>query len=336
MRERTEKAHGPYRRGRRWRVVETSATGARSTCSFASEELALEYLADFNDEAEGRTVSGVIDAFRDHQREAELAPGTVITVGHRLHAILRDVERDRLLSSVTPAQAAQLYERRRGEVAVDTHRGELAAAAAMFAWCVRKGWLRANPFADVEPVGQKKTRKDKLRIAEARTFLRVALAEDSDAGLASAMALMMGLRASEVVDRVTRDIDDRGRVLWIDDAKTEAGERHLEVPKQLRARLVKLVAGRDAGARLFGDNDRHWVGRHVRRLCGVAKVPEVSPHGLRRSWSSLAAETEPMERVSRALGHAGTAITRRHYVEAGAEQRRDNSVVLRVLAGGRK
>jgi hypothetical protein len=34
------------------------------------------------------------------------------------------------------------------------------------------------------------------------------------------MTLLMGMRASEVVNRVTRDVDDGGRLLWIPEAKT--------------------------------------------------------------------------------------------------------------------
>jgi integrase len=43
------------------------------------------------------------------------------------------------------------------------------------------------------------------------------------------MALLMGLRANEVTNRKCRDVDDDGRVLWIDRAKTRKGARTLEI-----------------------------------------------------------------------------------------------------------
>jgi integrase len=341
-RERREQAHGPYRRGRKWRVVETSAAGARSTVSFESETEALEYIAKFNDEAEGRTLSGVIDEYLKHRRTQDLAEGTIKTDGYRLHAMLRDVERDRLLSSVTPAIARNLYEQRIVETKADTHIGELCTVAAMFSWCVKRGWLRSNPWLEVEAQGKKTVRRSKLRIDEARAFLVTALAEKTDAGLAAAMALLMGLRATELVTRVVRDVDDGCRVLWVDEdggaeLKTESSERHLEIPSTVRARVAALIKGREPNVRLFPDVDRHWLHYHVVRLCTAAGVPRVTPHGLRRSWSQIGAEVVSIEHVARALGHSNTKVTRRHYVgRGGADQRQASGTVLRVISGGRR
>jgi integrase len=84
-----------------------------------------------------------------------------------------------------------------------------------------------------------------LRLDEARRFVETALGEGDARGLAAAMALLMGLRASEITNR---DVDDAARVLWIERAKTRAGDRRLEVPEVLRPRLAALVAGRDSDA----------------------------------------------------------------------------------------
>lgn len=280
-------------------------------------------------------MSGVLDIYIEHRKQ-DLGPRSIVTLGHRLKAITRVVERDRLLSAVTPAIAAELYAARSIEVSPDTHRGELAAAAAMFAWCLERGWLRTNPFAGVKPTGRKSVRKDHLRIDEARMFRDAALGDATDAGLASAMALLMGLRASEVTDRLVRDVDDAARVLWISGAKTDAGDRCLEVPSSLRTRLKKLVTKRDADEKLFGDVDRRWLGYHVRRICTLAEVPVVSPHALRRSWAAIGGGAMSMEEVSQKMGHASTSITRRHYQPTNAEEQRKGAVMLRSIAGGRR
>ena len=45
------------------------------------------------------------------------------------------------------------------------------------------------------------------------------LADVGDEGaVAAMMALVMGMRASEIVSRVVRDLDDDGRLLWIFDS----------------------------------------------------------------------------------------------------------------------
>src|SRR4029077_2411381 len=114
------------------------------------------------------------------------------------------------------------------------------------------------------------------------------------------------------------------------------GDRHLEIPEVLRAPLVAICAGRDGGAQLFGDVDRHWIGYHARRLCRVAKVPELGPQALRGTFSSIGAEATPVDFVARALGHAGPSITRQHYLARGAERAGQQRTALRVLAGGRR
>lgn len=111
MRERQERAYGPYRRGNTWRVVEVATSGARTTASFESEARAREHIADYNDEATGRTVSGCLDLYVAHMRTKGLAASTVITNDHRLRAILRVVERDRILSHVTVKVAPSATER---------------------------------------------------------------------------------------------------------------------------------------------------------------------------------------------------------------------------------
>jgi integrase len=76
-------------------------------------------------------------------------------------------------------------------------------------------------------------RLPQLRISEARAWMRVAtkLADRGESGgVAAMMALLMGMRCSEIVRSVARDVDDRGQLLWIPLSKTEAGKRVLEIP----------------------------------------------------------------------------------------------------------
>jgi integrase len=277
----------------------------------------------------------VVEAYLEHLTKQGLKPASVVTARYRLKAITQMVARDRLLVSVTPAIASGLYAARVAKAKPDTHRAELTMVSAMFGWCVERGWIRSNPFADVKPEGRKSRRRAHLRIDEARKFLDAALSDATDAGPACALALLMGLRASEITGLRVRDIDDGARVLWVADAKTEAGVRHLEIPEELRARLQRQVADRDGDERVFGDADRQWLYYHCERLCGAANVPEVSPHALRRTWSAIGAEAMPVDAVARALGQRGGTVNRRHYQPSGSEQRRTSGAALRSIQGGR-
>jgi integrase len=142
------------------------------------------------------------------------------------------------------------------------------------------------------------------------------------------MALLMGMRASEIVERTVRNLDDEGRLLWITDAKTQAGVRRLEVPPQLQEHLQRLARGKSPSDRLFGrDADRHWVLRSVHRVCKAAGGPRVPSHGLRGTHATLAVGAGATSHlVAAALGHQSFATTARHYARAeaieGAQQER--------------
>ncbi len=86
----------------------------------------------------------------------------------------------------------------------------------------------ANLVEDVEPIGQRNRGKKQLRIDEARRFVEMAIKKANagdDAAVSALTALLLGLRASEVTDRVVRDLDDDGRLLWIEFGKTKRARR---------------------------------------------------------------------------------------------------------------
>lgn len=128
----------------------------------------------------------------------------MITIWYRLRGLLRVVERDRSVRSLTPPVARSLLAKRRTEVGADTQIGELAAASGFAAWCVQQGWLRRDPFVDLDAEGERSTGKPRLRIDEARKFLDAALDENSTAGLAAAIALLMGMRLGDHQPRGAR------------------------------------------------------------------------------------------------------------------------------------
>ena len=80
-------------------------------------------------------------------------------------------------------------------------------------------------------------------------------------------ALVMGMRANEIVSHVVRNLDDDGKLLWIPDSKTEAGRRTLQVPELLRPMLKALAEGKSPEAKLFGHHWRDWVRKWVKRIC---------------------------------------------------------------------
>ncbi len=174
------------------------------------------------------------------------------------------------------------------------HPNILAQTKSFLAWCVERNWLRANPCAEIKGIGKRRPRgkslgKDgaTLRVKEARAWYSkaVELAARGDRGATAALtAMLLGLRASEIVSRRVSDLDEDeapGDLLWIPCAKTPAGRRTLEVPGVLRPLLVACVDGKAPAAYLFEAEDgkahwRDWIIHDVRRICDLAKVPRVT------------------------------------------------------------
>jgi integrase len=207
--------------------------------------------------------------------------------------------------------------------ATDTQMNVLHETRTFTRWCESKRWSRvADPFRGIEILGSRRKGKDQIdRIDDARRWLGVAieLASAGDAGaLAAATALLLGMRASEVTDRLVRDIDDGGRVIVIPHAKTRAGVRRLRIPEVLRPLVAGQSTGKSPTDRLFGPKaDRYWLRLAVRRICRIAKTPVVGPHGLRGTHATLAVEAGVTgDVVAAALGHESFALTAGHYASA--------------------
>ena len=342
--------YGPYkaRKGYRMVVVEGNARKSIVVPSVeAGEKLRLDLEAALIQRAD-RPIADALAEYGDYLSRVRGA----VTARHIARAIERFLGEESSLGSFTPTRAAALYEaetRRvldtKGKtVAVASHRTILGQTKRFYAWAVEQGYAAQNPFANVKPIGKPKVGKAQLRIDEARRFVAKALelAHRGDiAATAALMALMLGMRASEVLCRVVRDLDDEGRVIWITRGKTDNARRRLEVPEVLRWLLVCMAAGQQPEDLLFGPSPVHpekpltdaWLWGHVRRLCDEAGVPLVSTHSLRGLHSTLALEAgATSSAVAAALGHGSFQITAKHYAAPGTVERLQGRAVEQALA----
>ena len=199
--------------------------------------------------------------------------------------------------------------------------------------------MNATPFKDVRPVGKVKAGKQQLRIEEARQFTSAALTYYGETGRPLAigvlLALTMGLRTREVLERVVRDLDDGAKYLWIDTGKTARARRHLDVPVLIQPYLLQLMQGKGKEDLLFGNGTDQKVlcsqtmWKMVKNLCKKAGVPRVCTHSLRGLWATLAVESGDASHVVAAnLGHHSFEMTERHYAQGSAMK---NVATARVL-----
>lgn len=357
------RATGPFRKERPgratlWIVRLHRPDGGRSDVAYSTEAEAEAKRDEFNAanrRAEVATIEAAVTAYLAHKRVVdECKASTLATTEFRLRNLIGPVY-DLACDRLTKMQAAKLYEKRYAAVKTDTHRNELAETRRFFAWAVKRRYVRGNPFGDVEAVGRRSKGKVQLHADEARKFLahafEVASSRDlnemnTEAALArgavgALCALLLAMRASEIVGLRVRDVDDEGRLLWVaeEDGKTAAARRPVRVPEMLAPFLAQLLKGRDGSEPLWHVQlTRRWPLRAVQRLCDEAKVPEVTAHGLRGTLATLArAEGANLIDLVKLLGHTSEAITEGgSYVKRGTGAAEARARGFGLLMGGKK
>lgn len=336
------RVHGPYSDKHGIRLVLVYSDGRKdSRRGFETEAEAQavkkELLRQIEDQR-GVNIRNALDQYREHFVIKGNKPGSIATTLTRLRDFFTDL--DRSVASLTPKYCRDLYDsltkrrslRTGNPVKVDTHRNTLAEARTFLSWCVTTGWLKANPLQTVHGVGRRQHGKAQLRVNEAKLLTNKALelaALGNDGAVAVLVALLMGFRASEIISRQVRDLDDEGRILWVDHGKTAAAQRRPEVPDVLRPHLQRLAQGKRPVDKLFGHHDRCWVRECTQKICDQAGLPRVTAHGLRGMCSTLAIDSgQASHAVAAMLGHASPAVTEQSYMAPGTKEARGQRELL--------
>lgn len=350
------KAYGPTKHGNKWRIqfVTRPGRGARevSYATFDTEAEATRALAGARDEAQGVTIGAAVTAFLRAKELRGRPPITIDTYRHMLDTIVGHVAGRpvRYLNG----RGAELYaratifppgHRRAGKPrAAASHHAALERARDLGRFCVKQKWLRANPFEDVEKIGQRVHGADKVRLTvdESRRLDAWCRSRPGDRYAVLTLAyLLLGVRASELCNRDVRDLDDGGRLFVIGRTKTRAGRRQLAIPALLADMLIGLCAGRPTDAPIFLDEHGRRLSRQMARFrvmdaCEAAGVTVVPPQALRRTQATLATDAGVAGlAVAQHLGHGSTAIAEQAYIarEAVADARTERA--LKLIQGGK-
>ncbi|HRI54500.1 MAG TPA: site-specific integrase [Pseudomonadota bacterium] len=335
--------HGPYRDHKGIRLVLVYSDGRKdSRRGFATEgeaQAVKKELLRQIEEQRGVSIRIALDQYREYLVTVKgNKTGSIATTLTRLRDFFIDL--DRSVAALTPKYCRDLYEAltkrpsaRTGKpVTADTHRNALAEARTFLAWCVQTALLKANPLQAVHGIGRRQHGKAQLRVDEAKLLTNKALelaALGNDGAVAMLVALLMGLRASEIISRQVRDFDDGGRVLWVERGKTAAAQRRPEVPDVLRPHLQRLAQGKGPGDKLFGHHDRCWVRECTQKICDQAGLPRVTAHGLRGMCSTLAIDSgQASHAVAAMLGHASPTVTEQSYMAPGTKEARGQRELL--------
>lgn len=365
MPKKPDRVLGPYKQHNGWRIIEIDGYGERVSSLFDTEAKALRYRAVVEAKLTQNAVTteSALVEYKAHLRAAGDKPESIDVVEW---AVLLFFPEAVPLSLLSAKRCAKLYEDIRTRpskvtkkpLANDTHRGALARVKAFLEWCRQapRGWIKENPFAEVRGVGKLRPRGkslgksgNELRVKGAREWYAkaLALAADGDQGaIAGLTALLLGMRAGEIVSRRVRDLDEDaapGDLLWIPCSKTAAGRRTLEVPDVLRPHLLACAEGKAGDRHIFElavgqPHDNGWIRRQVHRICKAAGVPVVTAHAMRGLLATLASERGMAGHlIAATLGHESYEnMTRKAYAAPGSHETGVNRRGLVVISGGAK
>lgn len=334
---------GPYPYRGKYRIIVCDEGGAKVARLLETEreaELVKSAIEDQLKAQVGRSIDEAIQAYEDYLREVKQnKPASCTATAWRLRRFF--IEPNLLLRKLTPERCRKLYEQlaitpseRTGKpLAPDSHRNLLAEAKTFLGWCAtEKRWLKANPLQEVAGRGRRRHGKPQLRIDEAkrlRLLCHEQAGQGDDGAVAVLLAMLMGLRAGEIVSRTVRDVDNGGRILWVDNTeegfspKTKASRRPVPVWTEVQPYLLERAQGKKPGALLFptqegGSHWRDWVRHQTIRLCRQAKVPEVCAHSLRGFSATLGLLSGiPLAQVATQLGHESPSTTLQSYAAPG-------------------
>lgn len=342
-----KKFYGPYQHGDKWRVHVVETTRGGRTTAYEAYETRAEAehaIARVRDATQGVTVKTAVDAYLQQMRDNGCVEISIESVEDRLFLICGMPTNDNRPLRWLIGRGDELYATSRVNRKPDTHLNALQAGRALGKFCIERGWLRVSPFAAVKPVGSRRLGADKphLRTDESRKLYAYCLAHvDDPRAVLTLSYLLLGTRASELRKRNIRDLDDDGHLLWIGVTKTRSGRRRLSVPNELREILLGVAGERGPDDPLFLDWDgKRWTTdrafRAVKRTCKLAGVPVLASQALRRTQSTLATEAGVAAlAVSAHLGHAGTKVTARSYVDPNTAADARGARAFKVIMGGK-
>jgi integrase len=342
--------YAPKRHGKKWRIrIRDGATGEIRYTTYDTEEAATKGYSRLRREVanyQSATIGEIMGMYRQDQTARGLKTSSMKTTEYRLNAIFSDLV-DTPISMVSKIDLTKRFEVRRLEIKPDTARNEIAELKVFYRWAVDKNLIDKSMAEEISPryAGKRNKGKQQLRPTESKAFFDLALSQansGNQASLACATVLLLGLRASEITKRLVRDLDCMTKTLHIEDAKTRAGERTVEIPEVLWSLLESQTKGRFPADPLFcaptrsGHHDVGWIRKHTKTLCEKLGIPVVTAHGLRGTHATLAKKAGATGHlVAGQLGHTNERVTQDHYIAFDAEEQERRRQVFKVVVGGR-
>lgn len=207
-----------------------------------------------------------------------------------------------------------------------TCRAAIQEVKALWVWLAEEEYITAQPWDHKllrrlpKRYPKRKKVRPQFRVDEASKLYEhlLGVAASDPAAMVALLCLVAGFRLGEVLGLHARGVDAGGSLVWVDDAKTEAGQRQARIPEPVDQLLATYKKGLPPNANVFpftSDQIRPRIKKHY----AMAGVPILDIHALRRTNATLrvlGGESEDV--VIKQLGHTQFSMTEDHYVAPGA------------------
>lgn len=342
-----------------WRFITVGATGTKvPSKTFASRAIAAKERQEEQRQLDGvsdLSTGEARDLFELYQRSGEDgAPNRPRTIEmYRYYIGLMMPDRDEALAAWGDAEhCKKAYTDLRTRISpatgkpytADTHRNALMNTGIFLRWCVGRKYLPLTKIGEVKGWGARHKRKRQPKIDEQLKFIDEALyqARKGQHGpVAALIALMVGLREQSITKRRVGDVDARGTVLIVDEAKTRESEGRYQIPEELQPFIRQIIAGRAEDEPLWIQRGKRlgaskgWVRKWIKRLCRWARIPEYTAHDMRRGSGTaamLGGLRDAEERARKKLRHKDWSTTTGYVADSAlAEVAQDSA--LKVWRG---
>jgi integrase len=360
-----------YRLGPLQRIFTIGVHGSPWTPDAARDaaEKALRRVAEGEDPAtekkearEALTVSALIDRYLEEgpSTKPNKRASTWENDGSNLKRHILPLLGRKVANGVTKAEAAKAVrdiaigrtvadeksEKKRGRAIVRGGEGvarrTLTTAAAMFAWGIEHGLIKANPFAAVHlpaaPVrGRFLSREEAGRLIDALNDAQADGAVNPAFCDAIRLLLLTGARKTEILGLRWSEVEIERKLLLLPPERTKAGGKNGERRIVLSPPALEILAKRrpkDAEPDDYvfpaSRGDGHIVGlrRAFAKACAKATLPGIRIHDLRHSFASFAvADGASLFLVGKLLGHA-SARTAERYAHLSGDPLQDAAAAI--------
>jgi site-specific recombinase XerD len=275
-------------------------------------------------------LSGVLELHRRFRRycaiEEGLMPRTVAMLESCMKTFLRRTQ-VRSLNDITLSVLEDFfYEgRERYQWSYSHYVNHRKYLSKFFSWCVRQGYLKANPIEGIGKPKKPETLPRRLSYAEAQAVLyasfnhkwRYAFQRSRNHAMIATL-LYTGLRAAELLNLQMLDIDLEAGTLLVRRGKG-GKDRYVPIHHKLHYILKRYLQDRDRVTRttpyLFTSStrDRPIAYRALRKMCRtLSNVTGIrfTAHCLRHTFGSVAIEQQMgLVQLKEIMGHSSISST---------------------------